>query len=1008
MLEECRGAGMKGQHLKVSHAFHSARMEPVLERFGEKVRGVKHGAARIGLLSNWSGDWVEGEGVDWEEHWKRQMRQPVEFRRGMERLVGEGYRTFVEVGPQTALLGLGRRCAGDVDDCVWLPSLRRGRGEWQQVLETLGRLYTQGAEVDWKVFDRGYGRRRVILPTYPFERQRHWVEGGERSQLRPLIGIPDAVPLDRTAADCQYEMVWQTVPDAPPAGSQAMAGPVWVLFLPQEDPFGARCASRLKELGATVLTVRPGAGFEEIAPEEYRLNPLAPAQWIQLLEALGHKYDKGRIRRLVLLPGMPAPEFLCLLQVLPSEELSRRVQVHVITRGLRGLASGGRQVPPDQAPVGGLARVAAIELPQYWGGLVDIDSALAPERDLQILYQVAAPRGEDQVAFSNGNRFVLRARQKRFPDRSEPPVRQNTAYALIGPYGPALTHLAQTIASRDGDTLFIVTWNVTKEECSNALAGVIAHCEVVVPEAGDAAEPHAIFDCLTAPPFPIQRLILLAPDLPNAALRSLDPADLISWIRQTGAVCAQVDRAAGQLRLEAFIALCSVESWWGGAGAGANAACHHYIDAFCAQQRARGVPATVVSFASWGGLAQARNDLLRHHGLQPLPEEWTAQVIESAIANAPANLQVALADWSVLKRSFEAGGRRPWLETMDVPGKAGTEREDLVRTLAGLPERECFDAVVKVLQAEVATVLGVSETPPRDQGFFEMGIDSLMAVELRRRLESWLGQSLPSTLAFDYPNIGALSRNVLTDILKLHCAAVAPARPSAPVYAGAREPVAIVGMACRFPGGANDLDRFWSLLHEGRSAVVTVPPDRWDADLFYDPDPDAPGKSYVRHASFLQAPVDQFDAQFLRRGPPRSGCDGPPAAADARVVLGRFGKCGAADRGFEGHQHRRIPGYQHQRLHPAVDARQRTRDGGRVHFYRKYVQCCGRASVAPAGVAGSEPGSGYVMLLVTGGFAPGGAKRPERGVRHRDRRGSQSHADSGRKPGSLPYACAGA
>ena len=203
VLEECRGAGMKGQHLKVSHAFHSARMEPVLERFGEKVRGVKHGAARIGLLSNWSGDWVEGEGVDWEEHWKRQMRQPVEFRRGMERLVGEGYRTFVEVGPQTALLGLGRRCAGDVDDCVWLPSLRRGRGEWQQVLETLGRLYTQGAEVDWKVFDRGYGRRRVILPTYPFERQRHWVEEEVPKQrsasaspwLHPMLGWRVSSPL---------------------------------------------------------------------------------------------------------------------------------------------------------------------------------------------------------------------------------------------------------------------------------------------------------------------------------------------------------------------------------------------------------------------------------------------------------------------------------------------------------------------------------------------------------------------------------------------------------------------------------------------------------------------------------------------------------------------------------------------------------------------------------------------------------------------------------------------
>jgi len=137
-------------------------------------------------------------------YWRRQVREPVQFRRAMEGLAEAGYQVFVEIGPGTTLLGLGRQCL-ESNEGVWLASLRRGEGEWRQMLESLGRLYERGAEVDWAGFDQPYERRRVALPTYPFERQRYWLDMRPHAQTVKRTGnlrhpflearVPAAIPI---------------------------------------------------------------------------------------------------------------------------------------------------------------------------------------------------------------------------------------------------------------------------------------------------------------------------------------------------------------------------------------------------------------------------------------------------------------------------------------------------------------------------------------------------------------------------------------------------------------------------------------------------------------------------------------------------------------------------------------------------------------------------------------------------------------------------------------------
>src|SRR5262245_22177132 len=147
-----------------------------------------------------------------------------------------------------------------------------------------------------------------------------------------------------------------------------------------------------------------------------------------------------------------------------------------------------------------------------------------------------------------------------------------------------------------------------------------------------------------------------------------------------------------------------------------------------------------------------------------------------------------------------------------------------------------------------------------------MGLDSLMAVELRNLLGRLVGRTLPATLLFDYPTLEAIAGYLEREVLVFAETRTAePAKPADAVRYSAREPIAVIGLGCRFPGAENP-DAFWKLLHEGVDAVAEVPPDRWDVNAYYDPDPDAPGKMYTRRSGFL-GPVDKFDAGFFGIAP---------------------------------------------------------------------------------------------------------------------------------------------
>ncbi len=174
-LQELEREGIKGHRLTVSHAFHSPLVEPIMDSFEQIAARVNYSAPEIKIISNVTGQPVEGMEISCASYWRRHLRDPVMFARSMGTLSELGCNTFVELGPGSTLLGMARFCVKR-NDGDWLASLKKGRKDWPQMLKSLGALYARGTAVDWSGFDRDYSRRRVALPTYPFQRKRYWIE----------------------------------------------------------------------------------------------------------------------------------------------------------------------------------------------------------------------------------------------------------------------------------------------------------------------------------------------------------------------------------------------------------------------------------------------------------------------------------------------------------------------------------------------------------------------------------------------------------------------------------------------------------------------------------------------------------------------------------------------------------------------------------------------------------------------------------------------------------------
>ena len=324
--------------------------------------------------------------------------------------------------------------------------------------------------------------------------------------------------------------------------------------------------------------------------------------------------------------------------------------------------------------------------------------------------------------------------------------------------------------------------------------------------------------------------------------------------------------------LAQFVLFSSIAGTLGSPGQANYSAANTFLDALARERHGSGLPATSLAWGAWergmgGDLDDAGGAQGQRMGMTALSDEDGLALFDAARDAGDPLLAPVRLDTAALRIRARDGLLPPILSSLAPaqPGRPRASAGSLARRLAQLPEGEWEEAVLELVRRDVASVIGHASPDQVDpkRSFKELGFDSLAAVELRNRLTQTTGLRLSSTLVFDHPTVEAVARFVRSEVSGAE--GLEPARPRVPAHSD--EPIAIVGMSCRYPGGVSSPDELWELVASGTDAISGFPDDRgWDLERLYDPDPDKPGTVYTRHGGFLYDAAD-FDAGFFGIGP---------------------------------------------------------------------------------------------------------------------------------------------
>ncbi|MEH0974091.1 SDR family NAD(P)-dependent oxidoreductase, partial [Micromonospora sp. CPCC 205546] len=923
LAELWTGRGVKVRRLRVSHAFHSPLMEPMLAEFAAVAAGLDLRAPTLPVVSNLTGELADPAQLTDPGYWVRHVREAVRFADGVRTLRAHGVGTFVEVGPDAVLTAsvqetLAEAEATDAAPAVVVPVLRRDRPDRRALLAALAQLHVAGTPPRWADVLGDRSGRLVGLPTYPFERQHYWVpaeapadesaaggagaldrrfwaavERADLDALRDTLAVTDSAAAEslRTLlpvlADWRrqrqehsvldgwrYRADWQVTGEPTPA---RLTG-TWLLALPAggtDDPAVETVRAALTGAGADVLALT-------VAPDADRADLAASLAGTETAGVVSLLAGEPPVADGTVLPGLAAT--LALVQALGDAGLD--APLWLVTRGAVAAASYDRLVDPAQAAIWGLGRVVGVEAPHRWGGLVD----LPPEPDDRAVARLVAiltgSTGEDQLAVRGPGVFARRLVRAALGDRAPARRFTPTGTALVtGGTGGLGARAARWLAAAGAEHVVLVSRRGPDApgaaELEAELTGLGARVTVAACDIADRAALAGLLDRIEADGPPVRTVVHTAGIAQATPLAEVTPAELAEVTVGKTAGAAHLADLLADRELDAFVVYSSIAATWGSGGQAGYAAGNAYLDALVQRRRADGRAGTAIAWGPWsdGGMHAAdaeRN--LRRRGLPAMDPTVAMGALQQALDHDDVTVTVADVDWSRFAPAYASARRRPLLEGVPearaaLDGGVGVDDGDdgpaatLRRRLAGLTPARRDEAVADLVRELAADVLGHdggAAAVPATTAFRDLGFDSLTAVELRNRLAAATGQALPTTLVFDHPTPVVLARFLLAGLFG---ADAGPAPVAAPTAVDDDEPVAIVAMACRYPGGVDDPERLWRLVADGVDAIGDFPTDRgWDLDRLYDPDPANPGTTYADKGGFLHGAAE-FDPGFFGISP---------------------------------------------------------------------------------------------------------------------------------------------
>ena len=758
--------GVEVRRLHTSHAFHSAMMDPVLAPFRELVRRAAPRAPSLPYVSSPTGTWITPAEATDPDYWARQLRHAVRFRDGIETLLQADGRVLLEVGPGRTLGTLVPR-GGSHAAIPSLPHPKDANDDERALMDAAGRAWAAGVPVDWSAFNEGRGGRRIPLPTYPFERQRYYLE----PTRIPLAAVRVDEGKRADAGSWFYLPSWRRSELLGGSVDDDLSGAQWLVFADGRD-VGAAVADRLRVRGARVVVVEAGDETAERAPDLWTLDPRAGDEGYDAL--IGALARRGAPADIVHCWGIGdaddaivrgAASLIALAKALGRHGVTGAVRLLAVTNGAQEV-DGRDAVNPAKAAVLGPLKVIPQEYPNVSARAVDVEPAADPAQVADaILAELCAADGAAAVAYRGGRRWVEAWEPVRLDAPADPParLREGGVWVITGGMGRIGRALGVWLAREARARVVLVgrTPLPPRDAWDSVAPGDPAATRIATVREIEAPGGQAIVAAAdVADEAGMRRVVADVRArwgrIEGVIHAAAAPLHAVTSIADTG--CAELDahlrpKLDGIRVLDAVladdppdtaVAFSSLSSILGGLRFAAYAAGNAALDAF-----AGALPWTAVGWDGW-------------HTGEGDPPAFSMTVEEGIdafrrILALPRIPRIAVSTGDLharLDRWVHAGAPlSPESTSPDTtPPAAEGHARPAMRTAYVEPRGEVEEAVAGVWRE----LLGV-ERVGADDDFFELGGHSLLGTRVIARLRRMFGVNVPIDAIFRAPTVALLA-----------------------------------------------------------------------------------------------------------------------------------------------------------------------------------------------------------------------------------------------------------
>ncbi|MCE4237456.1 phthiocerol type I polyketide synthase PpsB [Mycobacterium tuberculosis] len=781
LIARVRAQNRFASRVNIEVAPHNPAMDALQPAMRSELTDLTPRTPTIGIISTTYAD-LHTQPIFDAEHWATNMRNPVRFQQAIAS-AGSGadgaYHTFIEISAHPLLtqaiadtLEDAHRPTKSAAKYLSIGTLQRDADD---TVTFRTNLYT--ADIAHPPHTCHPPEPHPTIPTTPWQHTHHWIATTHPSTAAPedpgsnkVVVNGQSTSESRALEDWCHQLAW---PIRPAVSADPPSTAAWLVVADNElcHELARAADSRVDSLSPPALAAGsdPAALLDALRGVDNVLYaPPVPGELLDIESAYQVFHATRR---------------LAAAMVASSATAISPPKLFIMTRNAQPISEGDR-ANPGHAVLWGLGRSLALEHPEIWGGIIDLDDSMPAELAVRhVLTAAHGTDGEDQVVYRSGARHVPRLQRRTLPGK---PVTLNAdaSQLVIGATGNIGPHLIRQLARMGAKTIVAMARKPgALDELTQCLAATGTDLIAVAADATDPAAMQTLFDRFGTELPPLEGIYLAAFAGRPALLSEMTDDDVTTMFRPKLDALALLHRRSLKSPVRHFVLFSSVSGLLGSRWLAHYTATSAFLDSFAGARRTMGLPATVVDWGLWKSLADVQKDATQisaESGLQPMADEVAIGALPLVMnPDAAVATVVVAADWPLLAAAYRTrGALRIVDDLLPAPEDVGKGESEFRTSLRSCPAEKRRDMLFDHVGALAATVMGMPPTEPLDPsaGFFQLGMDSLMSVTLQRALSESLGEFLPASVVFDYPTVYSLTdylATVLPELLEIGATAVA-------------------------------------------------------------------------------------------------------------------------------------------------------------------------------------------------------------------------------------------